>query len=60
VPPVGFGLSFLVDGRAADELRAVVGEHGVNAIGHGSDEGAQEVGCDAAGGPLVQLGEGEL
>src|SRR5690349_13105226 len=28
------GLGFLVDGCAVDELRAVVGEHSVDAIGH--------------------------
>ena len=54
------GLGFLVDGCAVDELRAVVGEHSVDAIGHGRDQGMQEVGGDPAGCPLLQLGEGEL
>jgi hypothetical protein len=40
-------------------MRAVVGEHGVNPVGHGRDQGAQEVARDAAGDPLMQLDEGE-
>jgi hypothetical protein len=32
----------------------------VDAVGHGLDEGVQEVGRDPAGGLLVQPGEGEL
>src|SRR5215204_2406496 len=38
----------------------VVGEHGGNLVGHGRDQGAQEVGRNAAGDPLMQLHEGEL
>ena len=42
------------------EVRAVVGQHGVDLVGDGRGEGPQEVGGDAAGGLLVQLDEGEL
>ena len=41
-------------------MRAVVGQHGVDCVGHGLDEGAWEVSCDASRSPLVQLHEGEL
>ena len=47
-----------VPGR--DEVRAVVGQHGVDPVGHGLDECAQEVTGDAARGFLVQLDKGEL
>ena len=46
-----------VAGRGA--VLAVVGEHGVHAARQGLLQGAQEVGGDARGGALVQLGKGE-
>jgi hypothetical protein len=39
---------------------AVVGEHGVHAVWHGLEQGAEEVRGDARGGTLVELGESEL
>lgn len=42
------------------EVRAVVGEHGVNPVGHGRDQAPEEAAGNAARGPLVQLGKGEL
>jgi hypothetical protein len=42
------------------EVLAVVGEHGVHAVRRGLKQGTQEVGGDARGGALVQLGKGEL
>jgi hypothetical protein len=42
------------------EVDAVVGEHGVDPIWHRLQQSAQEVGGDAGGGTLVQLGEGKL
>ena len=42
------------------EVGAVVGEHGVYLIGHGVDQVAQELGCNAPCGLLVELGKGEL
>ena len=42
------------------EVGAVVGEHGVDPVGHRRSEGAQEVAGDPARGFLVQLDEGEL
>ena len=42
------------------EVRAVVGEHGMDPVGDGCGEGAQEVAGDTARGLLLQLGEGEL
>ena len=41
-------------------MLAVVGEHGVDRVGHGFDEGAQEVTGDTPCGFLVQVEEGEL
>jgi hypothetical protein len=43
-----------------DELRAVVGEHGMDPVWNGRGEGAQEVAGDLARGFLVHLGEGGL
>ena len=40
------------------KVLAVVGEHGVHAVGHGLQQGAQEVCGDARGGALVQLVKG--
>src|SRR5215213_2199847 len=37
------------------EMRAVVGENRMHPVGHGRDQGAEEVACDAAGHPLMQL-----
>ena len=42
------------------ELDAVVGEQGVDPVGHGLDQGVEEVGSDLACCLLVQLGKGEL
>ena len=42
------------------EVGAVVGENRVNPVGHGRDQGAQEVGRNAPSAPLMQLDEGEL
>ena len=42
------------------EVGAVVGEHGVDFVGHCLDEGPQEVGGGARGGFYMQFGEGEL
>ncbi len=42
------------------ELDAVVGEHGVDAVRHGGDEGFEEGGGCDAGRALDQLDEGEL
>ena len=50
----------LVDGKIVDELGAVVGQHRMDGVGHGRDEGPKEVARDPARGLLVQLGEGEL
>ena len=41
-------------------MGAVVGQHGVDGVGHSLDEGAEEVACDALRGFLVQFDEGEL
>src|SRR5215207_11310327 len=38
----------------------VVGEHGVDPVGHGRDEAAKEVARDTPRRLLVRLGEGEL
>jgi hypothetical protein len=42
------------------ELDAVVGEHGVDPVGHGGDEGDEEGRGGDPGGRLHQLDEGEL
>lgn len=42
------------------EVGAVVGQHSVDLVGHGLDQGMQEVRGDAGGGFGMQLGEGEL
>jgi len=42
------------------EVGAIVGEHGVNPIGHGRDQVSKEVAGNAAGDPLMPLNEGEL
>jgi len=57
--PIGLylGLSFGVDRRVLDELRAVIGQHRVDFVGNGLHQGAKEVGRDATGGFLVQLHE---
>jgi hypothetical protein len=57
---LGGSLGLRVDRRAVNELRAVVGQHGVDRVGHGGHQSAQEVRGDPAGCPLVQLSEGEL
>ena len=41
-------------------MRAVVGQHGMDCVGHGPGECAQEVSCDASCGLFVQLYEGKL
>ena len=41
-------------------MGAVVGKHGMDGVGHGFDEGAQEVSGDPACGFFMQLNEGEL
>ena len=41
-------------------MSAVIGEHGVDLVGHGRDEAAKEVARDTPRRLLVQLGEGEL
>jgi hypothetical protein len=65
---LGVGVGVVVDRQGVGEPgapgsgpgQAVVGQHRVHLVGHGLDEGAQEVGRDPARGPLVQLREGEL
>ncbi len=42
------------------EVGAVIGEHGMDLVGHSLDQGAQEVGCGARCCLGVQFGEGEL
>jgi hypothetical protein len=42
------------------EVLAVVGQHGVHAVGHGREKVTQEVRGDTLGGALVELGEGEF
>ena len=42
------------------EVRPIVGEHGVDLIGHCGGEVTEEVSGDPTGGLLVQLDEGEL
>jgi hypothetical protein len=42
------------------EVGAVVGQHGVDPVGHGLDEDIQEVGGEPRSGFGMQLGEGEL
>ena len=42
------------------EVRAVVGEHGVDRVGHGFDQGAEKVSGHASCRFLVRLDEGEL
>ena len=42
------------------EMGTVVGQHGMDLVGHGRHEGAPEVGRDPAGGFLMPLSEGEL
>ena len=56
-PDLG-GSRAAVAGRG--EMNSVVGEHGVDLVRHGLDQGVQEVGRDALGGLLVHLDEGEL
>src|SRR6185312_11842308 len=66
--PNGFALGESFDdqrnGRASGawrrELDAVVGQHGMDLIGHGLEEMAEEVARDPCGRLLVQLDEGEL
>ena len=41
-------------------MRAVIGQHRMDRIGHGLDEGAEEVTGDASRGFLVQFDEGEF
>ncbi len=56
-------MDFLISGASGawrGELNAVVGEHGVDLVGDGLQEVAQEVGRDARGRLLVQFDEGEL
>ncbi len=52
-------------GRRADvsrrgEMRAVVGQDGMDPVGDGSDEGAKEIPPDPPGGFLMQFDKGEL
>ena len=47
-------------GAGMGELDAIVGEQGVDPVGHGLDQGMEEVGRDLACRLLVQLGKGEL
>ena len=58
------GTPYLRGGRAdipgRGKMRSVVCQHGVDGVGHGLDEGAQEVSGDAPGGLLVQFDEREL
>ena len=42
------------------ELDAIVGEQGVDPVGHGLDQGMEEVGRDLACRLLMQLGKGKL
>ena len=42
------------------EVGTVVGQHGVDLVGHGLDQGMQEVRGDACRRFGMQLGEGEL
>ena len=42
------------------EVRPIVGEHGVDPVRNGFDQGSKEIAGHAACGFLVQLGEGEL
>ena len=42
------------------ELDAIVGQDGMDFVGHSSNEMAQELGSHRSGHPLVQLSEGEL
>ena len=42
------------------EVRAVVGQHGVDLVGHGGSKSSEEVAGDTAGRLLVQLDESEL
>ena len=46
--------------RRIAELDTVVGEHGVDLIRHGLDQGAQEIRGRVDVGPLLKLGKGEL
>ena len=46
--------------RSIGAVGAVVGQHSVDLVGHGLDQGMQEVRGDAGGGFGMQLGEGEL
>ena len=46
--------------RREAELDAVVGEHGVDAVGHGGDKSLEEGGCRDACCALDELDEGEL
>ena len=46
--------------RGVGEVRPIVGEHGVDFIGHRGGEVTQEVSGDPTGGLLVQLDKGEL
>ena len=41
-------------------MRPIVGEHGVDLVRNGFDQGSKEIAGHAACGFLVQLGEGEL
>ena len=61
---VGDGLPDQRDSRAAGagrgELDTVVGEHGVDLVGHGRTQPEQELSRDGSGGLLVKFDEGEL
>ena len=52
----GHGVS--IAGRG--EVHAVIGEHGVNFIGHGLDQRSEEVGCYPLRGLFMHLDKGEL
>ena len=41
-------------------MRTVIGQHGMDLVGNGFDQPAQEIPSDTPAHALVQLGEGEL
>lgn len=42
------------------ELHAIVGQHGMDFVGHYADQRLEEAGCHHLGGPAINAGEDQL